>query len=336
MPVGSCGCGAVYAFDVTGHNLGSAFIEALVFGCNMDWDLAWNLYPEEDYLESLVENYDLESHYIVPSGSYEGRRISGALYFIRLQKDIREATGEAVQKRLDQKSSPLTAQWPAEKIFSKKEVEELAASYQINSLMMAAGKDKKIVRHLQRLLYSGDDLLRSRAADILGNVSSVIARRDPGAISNLLQILLNSLSTPGSAGWGSIDAAGEIIGRSPDLFAGFIPAMYQFLGDESLRPGILRALGRISMGRPDLIRNLSFRVMPLLGKSDPETLGYTAWLLGNLGAREAVSDLEKISGDQREIDLYNNGEIEKHSVGRLAKEALQKIKNPEARSQKPE
>jgi hypothetical protein len=60
MPVGSCSCGAVYACDETGHNLGSAMIEALVFGCNMDWDLAWGLLPEEDYLEKLVENYDLE------------------------------------------------------------------------------------------------------------------------------------------------------------------------------------------------------------------------------------------------------------------------------------
>jgi len=30
MPVGSCSCGAVYACDETGHNLGSAMIEALV------------------------------------------------------------------------------------------------------------------------------------------------------------------------------------------------------------------------------------------------------------------------------------------------------------------
>jgi len=329
MPVGSCDCGAVYSFDATGHNLGSAFIEALVFSCNMDWDLAWNLYPEEDYLESLIENYDLESNLIIPSGSYEGRRISGALYFIRLQKDIREVTGESVQKRLDGAAPPQSAQLTAEKTFSKKEVEDLVSGYQVNPLIMAAGKDKKIIRQLQRLLYSGDDLLRWRAADILGNVSSVVARKEPGVISNLLQILLNSLSNPGSSGWGSTAAVGEIIARSPDLFAGYIPAMYQFLGDEVLRPGILSALGRISMGRPDLLRNLSYRVMSLLEKDDPETLGYTAWLLGNLGARETAADLEKICGDEREIDFYDNGDVKKITVGQMAKEALAKIQKPE-------
>ncbi len=100
MPVGLCSCGAVYACDETGHNLGSAMIEALVFGCNMDWDLAWGLEPEEDYLQEIVENYDLTNHLIIPSGAYEGRRIAGALYFIRLHKDVQEVTSEGVRQRL--------------------------------------------------------------------------------------------------------------------------------------------------------------------------------------------------------------------------------------------
>ena len=62
MPVGACECGAVYTCDVTGHNLGTAMIEALVFACNGDWDLAWDLLPEEDYLVAEVEEYDYPSH----------------------------------------------------------------------------------------------------------------------------------------------------------------------------------------------------------------------------------------------------------------------------------
>ena len=46
MPVGACKCGAVYTCDVTGHNLGTAMSEALVFACNGDWDLAWDLLPD--------------------------------------------------------------------------------------------------------------------------------------------------------------------------------------------------------------------------------------------------------------------------------------------------
>ena len=101
MPVGSCSCGAVYACDETGHNLGSAMLEALVFGCDLDSDLAWGLLPEEDYREEIVEHYDYVKHLIVPGGFHEGRRISGALFFIRLHEDVQEVTSEGVQKRLD-------------------------------------------------------------------------------------------------------------------------------------------------------------------------------------------------------------------------------------------
>ena len=100
MPVGACDCGAVYACDVTGHNLGTAMIEALVLGCDGDWDLAWDLLPEEDYLTEEVTDYDYESHLVVHSRAYEGRNIRGVLYFIRLHRDIREVTQEGVKEKI--------------------------------------------------------------------------------------------------------------------------------------------------------------------------------------------------------------------------------------------
>ncbi|MFZ5648743.1 MAG: DVU0298 family protein [Bacillota bacterium] len=336
MPLGSCGCGAVYAYDATGHNLGSAFIEALVFGCNMDWDLAWSLSQKEDYIDHIVEKYDYETNLIIPEGWYEGRKIAGALYFIRLQKDILEATGEAVRKRYERaKPAPVESRRP-ERTLSKKEVEELTAKYQVDPILNAALYDKKVLRGLQRLLCSGDILMRRRAADILGKASAVIADKEPGAISNLLQGLLNSLSAPGAASWGSMEAIGEIIGNSPDLFAGYIPVLFQFIGEESYRPGILTAVGKAAQSRPDLVRNFTFRVIPFLQFSDAETRAYAAWLLGNLGAREAKKELEKILDDHREIEFYSAGNIEKRVVSQMAREALEKIKNPEARRKKPE
>ncbi len=328
MPVGSCSCGAVYACDATGHNLGSAFIEALVFGCNMDWDLAWGLLPGEDYLEKLVEKYDLQTHLIIPGGFFEGRKISGTLYFIRMHREIREATCQGVQKKLDRATppSPGPPLKPAgEKRYAKKRVEELVREYRVDELVSIAGEDKRIIRELQRLLYSGDELVRLRAAEITGRVSAVIARQDPGTIANFLQGLFASLDT-GASGWGALDAIGEIISCSPELFAGYIPSMYQFLAIESYRPKVLRAVGKIAESRPDLIQKTAFRFMSFLQHPQPETRGYAAWLFGHLDAPAAVKGLELILEDGREINLYINGNIEKTTVGRLASEAVKKIK----------
>lgn len=329
MPVGSCTCGAVYAYDVTGHNLGSAFIEALVFSCNMDWDLAWMLLPEEDYLEKLVENYDSESHFIVPGGSYEGRRISGALYFIRLHQDIREATIEGVQEKLA-RATPIAARKTAvkatgEKGFTKKQVEEMVRDYRVIPLLGIAGQDKRIIRDLQRLLCSSDELLRLRAAEILGRASGIIAQKDPGTVSNLVQKLFNSILDSGASGWGAIDAIGEIIGNSPDLYIGYVPALYQFIDDDDLKPKIIRAIGRAAEARPDLIRRSVLRLAPFLRDPIPEARGYAARLFGILSIPEAKNDLEAILSDSHQVKMYHNGEIAQKSVGEIASEALQKI-----------
>lgn len=331
MPVGSCSCGAVYACDETGHNLGSAMIEALVFGCNMDWDLAWGLEPEEDYLQEIVENYDLNNHLIIPGGAYEGRRIAGALYFIRLHKDVQEVTSEGVRERLakaapaSSDSSDSSAGHARKKTLSKKEVEEFVREYQIEPIENAAGEDKKMIRYLQRLLYSGDAQLRQRAAETLGRVCAVIGERDPGIVSKLLQGLFYSIVDTAAFSWGAFEAIGEIISHRPDLFGGYAPQLYQFVADETRKPQALQALGRIARSSPDILRKHTLHFFAFLEDPDITVRGYTAWLMGNLGAHEAKKDLEKLLQEPREIEIYENGNIEKKSVGQVASEALKKI-----------
>ncbi|KYH32401.1 DVU0298 family protein [Neomoorella mulderi] len=328
MPVGACSCGAVYACDITGHNLGAAFIEALVFGCNLDWDLAWGLLPEEDYLEKLVENYDYETHLIVPGGFYEGRRISGALYFVKLHPDILEVTRQGVQNKLARAaaiSSQTSKAPPGEKNFTKKEIEALVKEYQVEPLLNIARSDRRLIRELQRLLYAGDELLRFRAADILGKVAAVIAQKDPETIARLLQGLLTSVTDPGSSGWGAIDAAGAIIASLPETFAGYIPTLYQLLADTTLRPQALRAIGSIAKVKPGLIRPACLRFLPFLQDPDPATRGYTAWLLGNLRAATARDMLQGLQDDGQPVTFYDSGNLQKKTVAQLASEALARL-----------
>jgi hypothetical protein len=328
MPVGSCSCGAVYASDETGHNLGSAMIEALVFGCNMDWDLAWGLEPEEDYLQEIVENYDLKSHLVIPGGFFEGRRISGALYFIRLHKDVQEVTSVGVQKRLDRATPPSSgssAGRARRKSMSKKTVEKLVKDYQVDSILRAAREDKKIIRYLQRLLYSGDVLFRQRVAETLGRACGIIGERDPGIVSKLLQGLFYSIIDTAAFPWGAFEAVGEIISHRPDLFGGYAPQLYQFLADETRKAQALQALGRIAKSGPDLLRKHTLYFFAFLEDPDPTVRGYAAWLMGNLGAYEAKQDLEKLLQESHEIEIYENGNIEKKAVGQVASEALSKL-----------
>jgi hypothetical protein len=292
MPVGSCSCRAVYACDVTGHNLGSALIEALVFGCNMDWDLAWNLAPGEDYQQELVENYDYLNHLIVPGGVFEGRRISGALSFVRFHEDILEVSAEGVRKKLENaRPAPKKGDRPIKnKSYTKQEVEDLVGSYRIDLLMNAAEKDRKLERNLMRLLYSADPQFRHRAAEALGCVSARIAEENPSSVSRLLQRLFTAISDTAASSWGAFESIGEIIGS-------------------------------IARERPDLLRKHTLHFIPYLKDPDPEVRGYAARLLGHLGAHEIKKDLEELQTETSRLEIYEHGFLEKKTVGQVAAEA---------------
>jgi len=237
MPVGSCSCGAVYACDESGRNMGSALIEALVFGCNMDWDLAWGLVPEDDYQWDVLDNYDLNNHLVIPGGFYESRRIAGALFFVRLHKDVQEVTSEGVMKSLARAAHTPLKKPPKrsrkDKALTKKMVETLVKDYHVDSILDAVWEDKKTIRYLQRLLYSGDDLFRRKAAEILGKACAIVAESDPASASKLLQGLFYSITDTAAFAPGAFEAIGEIVSQRADLYAGYVAQLYQFLADET-------------------------------------------------------------------------------------------------------
>ena len=332
MPVGSCSCGAVYACDESGRNVGSAQIEALVFGCNMDWDLAWSLLPEEDYRLQIVDCYDYQTHLIVPGGFYQSRRIAGVLVFVRLHDEVLEVTAEGVQKRLQRaeaivESTPKRAQGPAGKTssLSKKDVEGHVLARRMDSLVEAASTDRKLLRTLQRLLYTGDDTLRRRAAEALGRVSSAVGETKPGAVSKLLQELLYAITDTAASSWGAFEAIGEIIRHKPELYAGYIPQLFHFLGDTTRRAATLEALATVAQVRPDLLRKHTYHFLTFLSDSEPAVRGQTVRLLGYLEAAEMRQDLEKLRQDVHELRVYREGDIVRLSVGQLALETLDRL-----------
>lgn len=324
MPLGVCSCGAVYACDVTGHNLGTAMIEALVHACSGDWDCAWELTPDEDYLDKQLKHYDLETHHVIHGGVYEGRRIAGVLYFIRLSKP---ANAKDLPAPADGTASPEPVAPPkaSGRVSSRHEVEDLIKAYDLKTLLDLAGRDKRVLRDAKRVLYSAEKLFRWRAAEALGKISAVIVPKDPGTVSKLLQGLFTSVSDTAASSWGSVDAIGEIISALPDHFSGFLPQLVQISRDPARLPEVLRAMGKIGETRPDLLRRYSYPMIPLLHHPDSEVRGYAAILLGHVKAFEAKEDLARLKEDMTPIDIYRTGQIERTTIDQLADESLAKL-----------
>jgi hypothetical protein len=323
MPVGVCGCGAVFAFDATGHNLGTAMSEALVHSCSGDWERAWDLLPEKDYFQALIENYDLDTNLVIPSGIHEGRRIAGALYFILLKTKGPEARKDnASTANVPPISERRHSSGRAKRSYRKDELERLVEDYRVESILDLARQDSRILRDIRRLLYSVDTLKRMRAAEIMGMALSIVAEREPDAATTVVQNLFSSLTDTAASGWGSIAAIGEIIKSSPERFGSFIPQLLMLSGERTFLSDIMDALRKISAVKPDLLRRYAFQLIPMLKHEQPDIRGLTALILGHISATEAADDLRAVLSDQAEMEIYSGGVMQKTTVGLLAAEAL--------------
>ncbi len=80
---GKCECGAVFVCDLGGHTLGDAYVDALGFLCDDDWDKAWSIAPGEDY-EILELEYDSRRRKF--GGEPRRRSNSPVFLFLRLKE----------------------------------------------------------------------------------------------------------------------------------------------------------------------------------------------------------------------------------------------------------
>ncbi len=327
FPVGRCSCGAAYACDATGHNVGSAMIEAMVYACNDDWDTAWSLVPEEDYLTGRIERYDEVTHQVVETGNLDGRAVRGVLYFVRLHRDLAEimdrrrraeeaaAAGEPVEPERDPGRKRQRA--------SKSLVRELVAAGDTDGLVDLLFDDKRTLGFLQRLLYTPDDHFRWQAIDAMGRACGRYASRHPGPVSDLLHRLFAAADDSAASSWGTVEAIGAIIAGRPNIFGAFTRHLLRYMNDPGRQALVIWSLGTVADKRPDLIRNLPFfHFFRYLKHPDPQVRGLTLRLLERIRATEARSEIAALAGDQAEFTWFDDGDFQTATVGELARRVL--------------
>jgi hypothetical protein len=338
--VGSCQCGAVYTCDPTGHNVGAAMVEAMVYACSDDWDLAWELMPEDDYLTGRLEKYDEQTDQVVESGNLDGRLIRGMIYFVRLHRDIAEITDRFKQKQHgDQPNSHSSADdflpelEPARNPKRKKrktnktQVRQLVESGDLDELVDLAFDDIKVLRFMQRLLYDPDETQRWRTAHLIGKVCARLSTRQPGSVSDLLHRLFEACTDSAATNWGLIETIGSVVAARPDIFGAFTRHLMRYVSHPSTRNQVIWAFGTIAEHRPDLIRNTTFyQLLHLLEEPEPELQGLMLRLLGRLQATESRSTIERLQENQAPLTYYEKGEPVTTTVGQMAVTAIDQIK----------
>lgn len=334
--IGECQCGAIYACDPTGHNIGSAMIEALVTACGDDWELAWELLPEDDYLTGRLEDYDELTHQVLEQRHLDGRYVRGVLYFVRLQQEIDEIARQRRPTPEQDKNAPAAAYPPLveperdphrrRRRADKKGVQQLALAGEVDALVDLAFDDLRTLRFLQRLLYTPDEDERWFVAHLIGQVCARLATRQPGAVSDLLHRLFEASSDSAASHWGLVETMGAIIAARPDIYGGFTRHLLRYVNHVSTRSQVLWALGSIAASKPELIRETPYYQMAnLLKDPDPLVRALTIRVLDRITAAEFHSQLANLVDDQQPVTIYEAGRPQQTTVGDLAATALNNV-----------
>ncbi|MEE4241560.1 MAG: HEAT repeat domain-containing protein [Desulfopila sp.] len=338
FPVGRCQCGAVYSCDATGHNVGAALVETLVYACGDNSELAWELLPEDDYLTGRVENYDEVTHQVVDTGNIDGRPARGVLYFIRLHTEMSDLAERLSNKKernfasSDEVFSDRMAVEPPpdprrkKQKADKRSVNRMAEECDVDGLVGLCLDDKKTLRLLQRRLYDPIEENRWRMAWLIGKVSARVSTRDPGQVSELLHRLFEACSDSAATNWGMVETLGSVIAERPDIFGAFTKHLLNYLGDESTQIQVIWALGEIARLRPDLIRDTPFfNLFHFLKHPKPEVRGHVARLLGRIRAKEAAIQLMELSHDKAPLLIWEDGVFVETDVAEQAAKAIKAI-----------
>ena len=337
--VGRCSCGAVYSCDPTGHNIGAAMVETLVHACGGNWDLAWELLPEDDYLTGRVENYDEETHQIAELGHVDGRAVRGVLYFVRLHTEISDLAERVKEKKeqdvvkAEEKSGfkappvePAPEKDHKRARANKRLVKELVEAGDEDALVALCLDDRKTLRLMQRLLYDPIEENRWKIAWLLGRVCSRVATRDPGQVSQLLHRLFEACADSAATPWGMIETIGSVVAARPDIFGAFTTHLLGFVGADSMRVQVIWALAEIAKSRPDLVRETPFFSMfHFLNHPEAQVRGHLARLLGRIEATEATMQLMGLHQDNAEITVWEEGEPLRTTVAEQAARAIKRI-----------
>lgn len=335
--VGACQCGAVYTSDPTGFNVGAAMVECMVYACDDNPDLAWELVADDDFLTGRIDNYDEQTHQVYEVKNVDGRRVGGVLYFIRLTRDLSDLSKRLKQhkQQTDERSSqpmsklvipPLEPQRDPKrnkKKADKKEIAELVFAGDIDALVDFSFDDPRTLRFMQRLLYDPIEDKRWYCAHVIGQVCARLATRKPGAVSDMLHRMYEACSDSASSHWGLLEAIGSIIAARPDLFGAFARHLLMYRGVPTSRVLVLWAMGAIAETSPEVVRNTPiYSIFSYVDHPEPITRGHAIRLFGRINARELQSQIEAQVTDIAPLVIYEKGLPVAATVGNLAREAL--------------
>lgn len=212
----------------------------------------------------------------------------------------------------------------------KKELKNILSANTPQYALNEFDTDKeKLINPAIGLLYESNPIIKHRAAELIGLISKDLDLEKIRVLMRRLMWNLNDES--GGIGWGSPEAMAEIFMASEKIYHEFISIFISYIDPESgthldhedLHPGVIWGIGRIKE-HIDSAKNYSVKVLlKAITSKNPAIRGLSIWAAHQCMLSSALeNEIQNLTDDNTDIDIYFNNNINTESIAQLAKKAL--------------
>lgn len=186
---------------------------------------------------------------------------------------------------------------------------------------------KKAVSPLFSFFYDGNEIVRWRSITAMGVVLSKLVQSNNKEAARIVmrRMIWNLNDESGGIGWGSPEAMGEAMARSPliadeyhRILLSYIMPEGNFIELEALQQGVLWGIARLAHARPQMVQGSAALLYPYLDSGDPVRIGLAAWTAGLYDCPETNEKIEELKSNKTKIRVYKGCEIDHVTIGDLA------------------
>ena len=189
---------------------------------------------------------------------------------------------------------------------------------------------KQTVNPLFSFFYNKDHLVRWRAVAAMGAIVAKLAEADIESARVVMRRLMWNLNDEsGGIGWGSPEAMGEILARSPrladefrNILVSYIREDGNYLEYEMLQRGAVWGVGRLAHARPEIMNDCPALLAPHMSSQDPYIRGISAWAVAPLDIAPVKSRLTALLDDHSIIEIFLDLDLLERKISQLAAESL--------------
>jgi len=204
----------------------------------------------------------------------------------------------------------------------KSQILETLKKRDMKTIASWAEDDSAVYRSLISILFDPNELIRWRAIEAMGIVSS---RQTGDKLSTVKQILRRLLwmmnDESGNLCWHAPEAIGEILTNVPQLIDEYGLVLASFVSEEPFERGVRLAIARAAKHKRLPFNPVAAKIAATLDDENPEMRAASVLALKALGDITFSPQVSRLEDDNSEVTLYdfNTGKLENVTVSNLVK-----------------